>query len=174
LVPFDLKAVISKLDVRLRTPPLPTVKDCHWQSQTLKNTLELGSQLTLIQERIQRHVDSSPTSMVDALEKLAKGAASVAHMLVLAQKENAKLRAANEASTQQKLHKRKRVQQERTLTVEEGARLATLQEFGARGDGKKGKKRARADEGNQRRCGNCGKTGTGHNARTCKNISNSP
>lgn len=34
LVPFDPEAVISKLDVRLRAPPLPTVEDGPWQSQT--------------------------------------------------------------------------------------------------------------------------------------------
>jgi hypothetical protein len=43
LVPFDPEAVISKLDVRLRTPPLPTVEDGPWQLQTPSNTLEFGS-----------------------------------------------------------------------------------------------------------------------------------
>ena len=51
LVPFNLDAVISMLDVRLRTPPLPTVEDGPWQSQTPSNTLELGSQTKLVLER---------------------------------------------------------------------------------------------------------------------------
>jgi hypothetical protein len=51
LVPFNPDAVISMLDVRLRTPPLPTVEDGPWQSQTLSNTLELGSQTKLVLER---------------------------------------------------------------------------------------------------------------------------
>jgi hypothetical protein len=50
-------------------------------SKTLSNTLEFGSQSTLIRERIQRHVDSSPTHMVEAVEKLAKGAEIMAHSL---------------------------------------------------------------------------------------------
>jgi hypothetical protein len=95
LVPLDPEAVISKLDIRLRTPPLPTVEDGAWQSQTPSNTLEFGSQSKLIRERMQRHVDSSPTSMVDALEKLSKGAEIVAHSLVLVRNQVAELQAAN-------------------------------------------------------------------------------
>jgi hypothetical protein len=66
------------------------------------------------------------------------------------------------------LNKRKRIQKEGTLTVEEGVRLTTLKEFAARSDGKKVKKRARVEVGepSQRRCGRCGEAG--HNSRTCK------
>jgi hypothetical protein len=38
LVPHNPEAVTSKLDVRLHTPPLPTIEDSPWQSQTLSNT----------------------------------------------------------------------------------------------------------------------------------------
>jgi hypothetical protein len=157
-----------KLDVRLRTPPLPTVKDSPWQSQTPSNTLEFGSQSKLIREKIHRHVDSSPTSMVEAFEKIAKGAAVVAHKLVLSQKCIAEFEAANEAATRRKSHKRKRVQKERVLTVEDRVRLTTLKEFDARSDGKKAKKRVRVKvrEPSQRRCRCCSEAG--HNSRTCK------
>ena len=106
--------------------------------------------------------------MVEAFEKVSKGAAIIAHKLVLAQQEIAELRAANEAATRRKSHKRKRVKAEGTLIVEDGQRLTTLKEFGARSDGKKAKKQVRADVGEptQRRCGRCNQTG--HNARTCK------
>jgi hypothetical protein len=92
LVPFDPERVISTLDVKLRTlsPQLPTNNE-PWQSQTPSNTLELGSQSTLVKTRIQRHVDSSPTSIVKAFKKVSKGAAIIAHKLVLAQQEIAKL-----------------------------------------------------------------------------------
>jgi hypothetical protein len=168
LVPFNPEAVILKLDVRLRTPPLPTVEDGPWQSQTPSNTLEFGSQSKLIQERIQRHVDSSPTYMIEAIKSLSKGAEMIAHSLVLMTKRNAELQAANEASSKRRSHKRKRVQQQGTLTISEGVRLTTLKEFGARSDGKKAKKRVRVEVGepSQRRCGRCGEAG--HNARTCK------
>ena len=91
LVPFNPEAVISTLDVRLRTPPLPTIEEVPWQSQTPSNTLEFGSQLKLIQDRIRRHVDSSPTYIVKAIKSLLKGAEIIAHSLVLITKRNAKL-----------------------------------------------------------------------------------
>jgi hypothetical protein len=99
------------LDVKLRTPSPPFPVNEPWQSQTPSNTLELGSQSALVKTRIQRHIDSSPTSLVEAFEKVLKGAAIIAHKLVLAQQEIAELRAANEAATRRKSHKRKRIQQ---------------------------------------------------------------
>ena len=40
-----------------------------------------------VKTRIQRHVDSSPTSIVKAFEKVLKGAVIIAHKLVLVQQE---------------------------------------------------------------------------------------
>jgi hypothetical protein len=167
---FDPERVISTLDVKLRTPSPPLPNEQPWQSQTPSNTFELGSQSTLVKERMQRHVDCSPTSMLAAFEKVSKGAAIIAHKLALAQQEIAELKAANEAATRRKSHKRKRVQAEGTLTVEDGARLAVLKDFSARSDGKKPKRRVAAEVGepSQRRCTVCKKPG--HNARTCDYI----
>jgi hypothetical protein len=168
LVPHNPEAVLSKIDVKLRTPsPLP-VEDLPWQSQTLRNTQEFRSQSTLLKDRLQRHVDSSPTSIVNAMEKFSKGAAIIAHSMVLLTKRNAELEAANEAATRRKSHKRKGIQREGVLVAEEGVRLTTIKEFAARGNGQKAKKRARvkAGEPSQRRCGRCSETG--HNSRTCK------
>jgi hypothetical protein len=121
-----------------------------------------------VKNRIQRHIDSSLTSMVDALEKLSKGAAYVAHKLVLLQKRIAELEAANEAATRRKSRKRKRIQQGGTLTAEEGLQLTTLMESAARG-GRKRRAGDEADDPAQRRRGRCGRCGeTGHNSRTCK------
>jgi hypothetical protein len=155
------------LDVQLRTPsPLPNNEP--WQSQTPSNTLELGSQSTLVKAKIQRHIDSSPTSMVEAFEKVLKEAAIIAHKLLLAQQEIAELKAANEAASRRRSYKRKRIQAEGTLMVKDRARLTALKEFGARSNRKKPKTRVRAEGGQptQRRCGQCNQTR--HNARTCK------
>ena len=99
-----------------------------------------------------------PTSIVEAVKSLSKGAEMMAHALVLSQKRIAELKAANEAATRRKSYKRKRVQKEGTLTVEEGLRLTTLKEFRARSDRKKAKKRVRVKVGelSQRRCRRCG------------------
>jgi hypothetical protein len=64
--------------------------------------------------------------MVEAVEKLVKGAEIMAHSLVLITKRNAELEAANEAAIRRKSHKRKRVKKEGALIVTEGVRLTTL------------------------------------------------
>ena len=44
-MPFDPEAVLSKLDVRLRTPspPPPAAVEAPWESRTPSNAVELGS-----------------------------------------------------------------------------------------------------------------------------------
>jgi hypothetical protein len=91
--------------------------------------------------------------MVKALEKLTKGAELMAYSRVLMTKRNAELQAANEISTRHRSHKRKRIQQQGTLKINEDVRLTTRKEFGARCDGKK-KRRSQAE--------------AGHNAHMCK------
>ena len=90
------------------------------------------------------------------------------HSQVLLTRRVAELEKANEAATRRRLHKRKRIQKEGTLTSEEGQRLAALKAFSARSSKEGGRKRARADGGEptQRRCKQCGETG--HNSCTCK------
>jgi hypothetical protein len=159
LVPFDPKRVISTLDVKLRTPspPLPA-NHTPWQSQTPKNLVEFGSQSTLIRDKYNRDLGSSPNSTVSALDHLIKGATGVAHELTLLKRERAELRAALAAATERKSRKRKRIQAGGSLIIEEGQRLTALKEFGARSNGKKGKKQVRAEgsQPSQRRCGRCG------------------
>jgi hypothetical protein len=62
-----------------------------------------------VKARIQRYIDSSPTSIVEAFKKVSKGAVIIAHKLALAQQEIAKLKAANKAATRQKSYKRKQI-----------------------------------------------------------------
>ncbi|KAJ8112323.1 hypothetical protein OPT61_g5283 [Boeremia exigua] len=145
LAPFNPERVIMALNVKIRTPSpqLPTNNE-PWQSQTPSNTLEFGSQSTLIREKYKKQQGSSPNSVLSALEHYAKGGAILSHKLVLAQQEIKELRAANEAATRQKSHKRKRVQKEGTLIVEDGQQLVALKEFGARSDRKRAKKQVRA------------------------------
>ena len=58
LIPFDPQAVISKLDVKLRTPtPVrpPSADANPWVSQTPYNPTDALSQTTLVKNRIARH-----------------------------------------------------------------------------------------------------------------------
>ena len=122
LVPFDPEAVISKLEVRLRTPtPLPE-DNSPWEPRTPSNTLEFGYQSNLIRENIQRSADSSSTSVVDALDQLTQGAEMMTHSLVLIRNQVAELQAVNEATTRLRSYKRKR--------IEQGVPWNTVREYG--------------------------------------------
>jgi heme exporter protein D len=56
---------------------------------------------------MQRHVDSLLSLLIKAVKSLLKRVKIIAHSLVLISKRNAKLKAANKATTQRKSHKRK-------------------------------------------------------------------
>jgi hypothetical protein len=58
LVPLQPDAVLSKLDIKLRTPTPPAVLEALWQARTPSNTRELKAQSTLIRDRVQRHQGS--------------------------------------------------------------------------------------------------------------------
>jgi hypothetical protein len=81
LVPFDPQAVISKLDIKLRTPtptgpPSPDADP--WVSQTPHNP-EALSQTTLVKDRIAIHQGSSLTQIFSTVASLAKGTELLAH-----------------------------------------------------------------------------------------------
>jgi hypothetical protein len=59
--------------------------------------------------------------MVDFLGKLTKGAEMAAHQLVLVCNRVTELQAANKAAMRRKSHKRKRIQEEETLTINDSA-----------------------------------------------------
>jgi hypothetical protein len=98
LVPLDLESVVSKLDVRLRTPtPAEEVASplTPWVSKTPKTVLEAQFQCEYLDRRIRRHQSSSPESILGALKSLAKGTKAIMHENALLRAENQDLRQAN-------------------------------------------------------------------------------
>ena len=162
LVPHNPEAVLSKLDVVLRTPTPPALQDTPWEAKTPGNAHEIEAQSTLIRNRIQRHKSSSPASILELLYQLQKGAEQAANKVVLIAKENAELRKVAEAATERKSRKRKYIRTEDTLTVGDVLDLIAPEDVGGGEGGEKRAKRARGE----RHCRRCGETG--HNARTCK------
>jgi hypothetical protein len=91
LVLFDPEAVISKLDIRLKTPTPPPTDHIPWKSKTPSNTLELATQNQLIKEKIVCHQNSSPTAINEAVDQFLKGVHTMAHRLAILEAENATL-----------------------------------------------------------------------------------
>ena len=65
LVPNGPLVVLSKLDVKVRTPTPPLSEVPQWNPKTPTNANEIEAQSTLLRDRIQRHQGSSPTPIVE-------------------------------------------------------------------------------------------------------------
>ena len=171
LVPYDPERVLSKLDVKLRTPTPPTSPPDTiqpWVFQTPHNPREADSQSTLIKTRIANHQNSSPTSMLAAVDQLTKGTVAVMHRVALLESEVSLLRKANEGLSKRRRAKKTRLRLGGSLSVQDAHNLLDQKAVGREGvqetqsDGSgAGRVRTRV-----RCCGVCGKPG--HNARTCQ------
>jgi len=171
LVPYDPQAVLSKLDIRLRTPtptspPLPAADP--WVSQTPHSPKEAISQSEHVQTRLANHQGSSPTSMFLAVKQLAKGTELIAHEMTLLRDEVRTLRQANIALAKRRRAKRTRVQAGGALTVKDAQDLITQKDAGRQKSGRRSAEggTARVKPATLRHCGRCGKTG--HDVRTCQ------
>jgi hypothetical protein len=172
LVPHDPDMVISKLDVKLRTPtptgPPPASAD-PWVSQTPRNPTDAVSQTDFIKGRITGHQGSSPTPILDAVDQFAKGAKAMMHEVALLRSEVRILRDANEALSKRRRAKKTRVRNGGALTIGDAQDLLAQKDADAQLEQEtrqNGGRKKRVESG-ARRCGTCGMTG--HNARTCKN-----
>ena len=91
LVPYNPEAVLSKLDVQLRTPTPPAPGTVAWEAQTPRNAREIEAQSTLIRNRMQNHRGSPASSLDEQVEQLSKGAQQIAYYIVLVQEEIGRL-----------------------------------------------------------------------------------
>ena len=170
LAPFDPETVISRLDVRPRTPT--PLEGGHrtpepWVSKTPNNPVEASSQSQFIKRRISFHQNSSPASIYEAVEQLSKGTRGIMHQIALLKSENRILREENETLSRRRRAKKTRVRQGGSMTLGEGQDMQAQNEVDAQvkqemhlSSGRKPR-----TETKLRRCGVCGKPG--HNARTC-------
>ncbi|KAJ3521022.1 hypothetical protein NM208_g13473 [Fusarium decemcellulare] len=171
LVPLDPESVISKLDVQLRTPsPVEGVASptTPWVSKTPRTVIEAGSQSEYLERRIRRHQSSSPESILEALQSLAKGTKAVMHKVALLTAEVKDLREANEILSRRRRAKRTRLQKGGVMTVDQAREAIDQMDVDAQvvAESSRSGGRGRSVGPGVRRCGVCGKPG--HNARTCQ------
>jgi hypothetical protein len=171
LCPHDPQAVLSKMDVRVRpeTPILPPQPSCDsWTSQTPHNSTEANFQSTLIKNHVVRHESSSPSQIINAIDKLAKYTESNSTEIALLRDEVRNLRTANEALSKRRRAKKKRLQRGGVLNVQDAHDLLAhngIADEGGEDNGKNGGTGSGRAQG-VRRCGVCKQVG--HNARTCQ------
>ncbi|KAF3910067.1 hypothetical protein ABW20_dc0102818 [Dactylellina cionopaga] len=171
LVPFNSEAVISKLDVRLRTPTptesLPAQAD-PWVSQTPQNPIEVVSQSEFIENRIACHQGSSPTPIFNAVSQLTRGTQPLAQSVTLLTAELSSLRKAKNALSKRRRAKKTRAHLGGALTVgniQDSLAQKEVNEQLER-ERRESSGRRKRDQRAQRCCSNCGEPG--YNARTCQ------
>jgi hypothetical protein len=168
LVPHDPEVVISRLDIKLRTPSPVALPEAVWEARTPSNAREVEAQSTLIRERVRRHKSSSPASVIIAINQLSKGAEVLAHEAVFMRERIASLEKAIEAATTRRKRKKKRIQKQGVLTKAEGE--AIIIQKAAEQQQENERRQVAAQSGVSRqasaRCTRCREPG--HNSRTCK------
>jgi len=171
LIPHNPQAVLSKLDVRLRTPTPTTPPSADadpWVSQTPHNPREALLQTDYVKSKITSHQGSSPTMIFNAVGQMAKGMETLAHTVTLLSAEIDTLRKANEALSKRRRAKKTRLRQGGALSIEDAQDILAQKDAEAQA---KADRRSRGGAGEagpstSRRCSKCGKAG--HNVRTCQ------
>jgi hypothetical protein len=166
LVPHDPEVVITQLDVRLTTPTPPPEADV-WRPQTPSNAIQVDQQTRLIQDRILNHPDSSPTTLLSALDQLAKGTQLIAHSATLIRAHTVAIEKANEALSRRKRRSKKRIQQRGSLSIQDGQFLIdqSALNYQISQETRSRSSRVGTRAGETRRCGHCRQPG--HRIQTC-------
>ena len=126
IVPSDPESVLSRLDVKLRTPsPVEGVVELPnlWVPKTPNNPTEATSQTDYIKRRISRHQGSSPTSILAAVDQVAKGACGIMHRVAVMKAENEQLRKANALLSKRRRSRKTRLRQGGSMTIADGQAL---------------------------------------------------
>nr|POF17747.1 pogo transposable element with znf domain [Quercus suber] len=118
IYPFNPEVVLSTLDP-LPQPLSQPSSQGSWQPHTPKTSREVNQQTTLINSRLQNHIDSSPTPILEAINQLSKGAQIMATSAALLQTQVQDLQHVNKAFHIRKKRKKVPFRSEQPLTVEQ-------------------------------------------------------
>jgi len=109
LIPHNPERVISKLNIYIRIPIPPTSKPgtaLPWLSQIPYNPRETTLQSELIKTRISNYQGSSPTSILTAINQLAKGTMVVIYEVAFLRAEVSALRKVNKGLSKRRRAKK--------------------------------------------------------------------
>ena len=168
LVPYNPEVVLSRLEVKPRTPTPPASGLAPWQPKTPSNAWEVEAQTTLIVKRTRDHESSSPDSIIEMVLQVKKGSTLMVHSHTLLEARITNLEEANQAASERKKRKKKRIQKGGTLSQAETEDIVRQRVVETQLETERRQERVRtsASRGGTRRCKRCGEAG--HNKRTCK------
>jgi hypothetical protein len=171
LAPFNPENVISKLDVQLRTPTPPeeaAKPSSPWTSKTPTTANKAQSQTEYLEGRIRRHHNSSPESIIKALQSLTKAVKRNIYKTTLIRNKIRNLREGNNILSRRRKSKRTRLQKGGTITIQEVSEVIDQMDINTQivAESSRSGARGRSVRPGVRRYGVCGKAG--HNTRTCQ------
>jgi hypothetical protein len=123
-VPYDPDRVISKLDIRLRTPTPPSSRGSEWEPKTPSNYVQLQKQASSIKALLKQRSKSPPSPLNSAINQVLKACQITMQSAALLEKEVSELRAANETKKRKRTRSKRQIASEEGLSVLEASTLA--------------------------------------------------
>jgi hypothetical protein len=109
LVLDNVEVVLSKLDAKPRTLTLLALGPTAWHPKILSNAWEIEAQTTLIMKRIRAYKSSSPELIIEMVLQAKKGSVIKVHANILLEARVAALEQANNAASERKKRKKRRI-----------------------------------------------------------------
>jgi hypothetical protein len=119
LVPFAPERVISKLDIRLRTPTPPSSRGSDWDPKTPSNYVQLQKQASSIKALLRTRSRSPPSPLNSAINQVLKACQITMQSAALLEKEVSDLRAENEKKKQKRTRSTRTIVHEGDLSVQD-------------------------------------------------------
>jgi hypothetical protein len=119
LIPFAPERVISKLDIRLRTPNPPSSRGSDWDPKTPSNYIQLQKQASSIKALLRTRLRSPPSPLNSAINQVLKACQITMQSAALLEKEVSDLRAKNEKKKQKRTRSIRTIVHEGDLLVQE-------------------------------------------------------
>jgi hypothetical protein len=117
LIPFAPERVISKLDIRLRTPTPPPSRGSDWDPKTPLNYRQLEKQASSIKALLRIRSRSPPSPLNSAINQVLKACQITMQSAALLEKEVSDLRAENEKKKQKRTRSTRTIVHEGDLSV---------------------------------------------------------
>ena len=124
LIPYNPDRVISKLDIRLRTPTPPSSRGSEWEPKTPSNYVQLQKQASSIKALLKQRSKSPPSPLNSAIDQVLKACQITMQSAALLEKEVSELRAANETKKRKRTRSTRQIASEEGLSVLEASTLA--------------------------------------------------
>jgi hypothetical protein len=171
LIPYNPDRVLSKLDIRLRTPTPPSSRDSKWSPKTPSNYVQLQKQASSIEALLKQRSKSPPSPLNSAINQVLKACQITMQSAAILEKEVSDLRAENEKKKRKKTRSTRQIPSEEGLSVLEASTLIAQPEQAVLAEGSRevgpapapSQPRTRA----KTKCSVCGIQG--HRMTTCPN-----